>query len=119
MQNQLHNGRRINQESRGKYGFGSTLRQRTNVQVTLRVHDHWSLTNRANTTSKFVKRQSQYFGTGTIKIIYQLLVRSILKFSALIWLPNHMVPRNSIESVQKQMVLFLLGDNKRHLTGIS
>lgn len=75
------------------------------------------MTNRANTTSKFVKRQSHFFENGTIKIIYQLLVRSILEFSALIWSPNYMVHRNTIESVQKQMVLFLLGDDKRHLTG--
>ena len=74
------------------------------------------MTNRANTTSKFVKRQSQFFCKDTIKIIYQLLVRSILEFSALIWSPNYLVHRNSIESVQKQMVLFLLGDDKRYLT---
>lgn len=85
-------------------------------RLTFQSHYEY-MTNRATITSKFVKRQSQYFGNDTIKIIYQLLVRSILEFSALIWSPNYMVHRNSIESVQKQMVLFLLGDNKRHLTG--
>lgn len=84
--------------------------------LTFKSH-HEYMTNRAITTSKFVKRQSQFFDNGTIKIIYQLLVRSILEFSALIWSPNYMVHRNTIESVQKQMVLFLLGDNNRHLTG--
>lgn len=84
--------------------------------LTFQSHYEYMI-NRATTTSKFVKRQSQFFSTDTIKIIYQLLVRSILEFSALIWSPNYMVHRNSIESVQKQMVLFLLGDDKRHLTG--
>lgn len=74
------------------------------------------VTNRATTTSKFVKRQSQFFGMGTIKIIYQLLVRSLLEFASPIWSPNYLVYKNKIESVQKQMVLFLLGDDKRHLT---
>lgn len=52
------------------------------------------MTNQANTTSKSVKRQSQFFGQDTIKII------------------TFKVHRNSIESIQKQMVLFLLGDDK-------
>lgn len=69
-----------------------------------------------NELSKFVKRQSQFFGNDTIKTIYQLLARTILEYSAPIWSPNHLIHRNSVESVQKQMVLFLLGDDNRHLT---
>lgn len=83
--------------------------------LTFRSHYEY-MTNRAITTSKFIKRQSRYFGMDTIKIIYQLLARSILEFSAPIWSPNHLIHRNTIESVQKQMVLFLLGDDRRHLT---
>lgn len=41
---------------------------------------------------------------------------TMLEFSAPIWSPNYIIHRNRIESVQKQMVLFLLGDNQRHLT---
>lgn len=82
--------------------------------LTFRSHYEY-MTKRANATSKFVKRQSRFFGKETIKIIYQLLVRSILEFSALIWSPNYMVHRKSIESVQKQMVLFLLDDADPHV----
>ncbi len=84
-------------------------------KMTFRPH-HEYVTNRAITTSKFVKRQAQFFGMDTIKTIYQLLSRSILEFSAPVWSPAYLTHRNSIESVQKQMVLFLLGDDKRYLT---
>lgn len=84
-------------------------------KLTFRSHYEY-VTNRATTTSRFVKRQSQFFGNGTIKIIYQLLVRSILEFAAPIWSPEYLIHKNAFESVQKQMVLFLLGDDKRHLT---
>lgn len=83
--------------------------------LTLQSHQEY-ITNRATTTSKFVKRQSQHFGNRTFKIIYQLLVRSILEFLSPIWSPNYLVHKNKIESIQKQMVLFLLGDDRRHLT---
>lgn len=56
-------------------------------KLTIRSHYEY-VTNRATTTSRFVKRKSQYFGNGTIKIIYQLLVRSILEFAAPIWSPE-------------------------------
>ncbi|XP_037042123.1 uncharacterized protein LOC119078631 [Bradysia coprophila] len=82
---------------------------------TFRSHYEY-VTNRSISTSKFVKRQSQFFGMDTIKVIYQMLVLSILEFSAPVWSPNYLIHRNSIESVQKQMVLFLLGDDRRHLT---
>jgi len=80
-------------------------------------HSHYEyITGRAISTSKFVKRQRQYFSTSTLKLIYQMLVRSILEFASVIWSPHFLVHRNKIESVQKQMVLFLLGDDKRYLT---
>ena len=82
---------------------------------TFRSHYEY-ITNRAISASRFVKRQSPFFSMDTIKLIYQMLVRSILEFSSPIWSPNYLVHRNSIESVQKQMVLFLLGDDRRHLT---
>lgn len=82
-----------------------------------KFHSHWEyVTNRAVATSKFVKRQSVYYSMETIKLIYQLLVRSLLEFATTIWSPNHLIHRSRIESVQKQMVLFLLGDNTRYLT---
>ncbi len=85
-------------------------------KCTFRSHYEYAC-NRATTTLKFVKRQSQYFGMDTLKLIYQLLVRSILEFAAPIWSPNCMVHRTKLESIQKQMVLFLLGDDKRYKTG--
>lgn len=76
------------------------------------------ITNRAKATLKFVIRQSHYFGKQIIQILYQTLVRSLLEFAAPIWSPHYMVHKTQIESVQKQIVLFLLGDNNRNQTGL-
>ena len=72
--------------------------------------------NRSIAVLKFVKRQSYYFSKETIRILYQALVRSILEFSSTVWSPYVGVHKCRLESVQKQLVLFLLGDDKRHLT---
>lgn len=85
------------------------------VKLTFVPHIEY-VTNRAMGILKFVKRQSQFFGSGTIRILYQALVRSILEFSSTIWSPHFSVHKERLESVQKQLVLFLLGDNKRHIT---
>lgn len=46
----------------------------------------------------------------TSKLLYTALVRSILEFASLIWSPHCVTHKNSIESVQKQTVIFLNKD---------
>lgn len=85
------------------------------VKLTFTPHIEY-IVNRATAILKFVKRQSQFFGSETIKILYSALVRSLLEFSCVIWSPHYLLHKNRLESVQKQLVLFLLGDHNRHVT---
>lgn len=68
--------------------------------------------NKAKNMLAFVKRESfKSFNVDTAKLLYGSLVRSNLEFASSIWLPYHESNVMSIESVQKQAVLFLHGDN--------
>lgn len=59
----------------------------------------------------FVRRTCKAnFGTNCAKLLYTSLVRSNLQFAYALWSPYHLVKRNSIESVQKQAVMFLNKD---------
>lgn len=53
------------------------------------------------------------FAIGTLKLLYTSYVRSKLEFAAVIWDPYQSCYQTDIESVQKQFLLYLLGDNIR------
>lgn len=58
----------------------------------------------------YINNKSHHFESGIVRMLYFALVRSILEFSSSIWLPYHTTHTASIESTQKQMVIFLNGD---------
>lgn len=67
--------------------------------------------NKAKAALHFVKRQSHYFDSDIIKMLYTSLVRSNVEFASSIWLPHHITHVASIESIQKRMVIVLNGDH--------
>lgn len=59
----------------------------------------------------FVKRTCRNkFNVECATLLYNSLVRSNLEFASTIWSPYHKIHRNSIESVQKQAVIYLNQD---------
>lgn len=74
-------------------------------------------TNKSNAVLQFVKRQSSKFDTDVKKILYSVLVRSNLEFACPIWSSRHELYKIKIESIQKKMIMFMNGDDKRHMVG--
>lgn len=71
------------------------------------------LHKKANGALQFVKRQTYFCDRDVTMILYNALVRSNLEFATSIWSPYHSCHRVTIESTQKQFVIFLNGDNHR------
>lgn len=69
------------------------------------------VSNKAKAVQQFVKRQSFFFDTDIVKLLYTALVRSNLEFACSIWSPFHDVHKSTLESIQKQMVIWLKGDH--------
>lgn len=67
--------------------------------------------NKTKTALQFVKRQSYFFDTDVTKILYFALVRSNIEFACAIWSPFHETHRTKLESIQRQMVIYLNGDH--------
>lgn len=67
--------------------------------------------SKSKSALQFVKRQSYFFDTDITKILYMTLVRSNLEFASSIWSPYHVTHKLTIESVQKQIVIYLNGDH--------
>lgn len=68
-------------------------------------------TSRARQSMGYIKRISHgQFSVRVLKVLYTSYVRSKLEFASVIWDPNASVYRDYIESVQKQFVMFALGD---------
>lgn len=76
----------------------------------LDFRDHISKTiNKAKGVLGFIKRWAKEFSDPyTTKQLYTTLVRPILEFGSVIWDPFYNVHSNSIESVQKQFLIFCL-----------
>lgn len=53
------------------------------------------------------------FGIKALKVLYTAYVRSKLEFGSVIWDPYQQIYRDDIESIQKQFVMYVLGDNNR------
>lgn len=71
-------------------------------------NDHAELSsNKAMSMLSFVKRQCYgRFNVDTAKMLYSAIVRSHLEFASTIWAPHHDVHIQSLESVQRQFVLY-------------
>lgn len=68
------------------------------------------VSNKSKSVLNFVMRQRRFLDDDAIKIVYKALVRSNLEFAACIWSPHSITHRSTIESTQKQFVMFLNGD---------
>lgn len=53
------------------------------------------------------------FGERTLRVLFVSYVRSRLEFGSVIWDPHQLIYSDLIESVQKQFVIFALGDSNR------
>lgn len=81
-----------------------------NVKMTFGGHVE-RITSRARQSMGYIKRISHgQFGVRALKVLYSSYVRSKLEFASVIWDPHVCVYRDDIESVQKQFVMFALGD---------
>ena len=68
--------------------------------------------NKSRGVLAFIKRWSKEFNEPLItKRLYTSLVRPILEYGSIIWDPNMAYLKNNIESVQKQFLLFCLGNS--------
>ncbi|XP_037047073.1 uncharacterized protein LOC119081902 [Bradysia coprophila] len=83
------------------------------VKFTLIAHMERSIT-RARQSMGFIKSVSKgQFGTRALVVLYNAYVRSKLEFASVIWDPYQQNYSNDIESVQKQFVMYALGDTNR------
>lgn len=72
------------------------------------------ITTKARQSAGYIKWISKgQFGIRTLKVLFTSYVRSKLEFASVIWDPYSEVYRNDIESVQKQFVIYALGDTNR------
>lgn len=70
--------------------------------------DHAELaSNKAKSMLSFIKRQCYgRFNVDTAKMLYSAVVRSHIEFASIIWAPHYDVHIQSLESVQRQFVLY-------------
>lgn len=80
-------------------------------------NDHFELTTKKSMSMlSFVKRQCYgRFNTEAVKILYSAIVRSHLEFASSTWAPHHAAHIQSLESVQRQFVLYANRD--RYIDG--
>ncbi len=72
------------------------------------------ITTKARQSMGYIKWISKgQFGPRTLKVLYSAYVRSKLDFGSVIWDPDCQVYRDDIESIQKQFVMYALGDTNR------
>lgn len=69
------------------------------------------VSTKAAAVLQFIKRESHKLHPDVVKILYSSLVRSITVFACVIWSPRHDVYKRSMESIQKQIVMFLNNDH--------
>lgn len=82
-------------------------------RVTFADHREQTLT-RARQSMGYIKWISKgQFGVRTLKVLYTSYVRSKLEFGSVIWDPASEINRDDIESIQKQFVMYALGDTNR------
>ena len=63
---------------------------------------------KANKMSGFVKRTCKDFqSTGTLKVLYNALVRSILEYASPVWNPTYRVHIDRIECIQKKFTRYM------------
>lgn len=80
-----------------------------NSKMSFNAHFEY-VSNKSRTTLNFVKRQRHYVDANALVILYKSLVRSNLEFASCIWSPSQITHKRTIESTQKQFVMFINGD---------
>lgn len=81
------------------------------MNAKMNVNSHYEyVSNKSKSVLNFVKRQRQFLDDDATKIVYKALVRSNLEFAACIWSPYFVTHQNTIESTQKQFVMFMNRD---------
>lgn len=80
------------------------------LDAKLRFHLHiHSVINKSRHALGFIKRWSKEFSDPYVtKSLYISLVRPILEYASIVWSPSYSCDINSLESVQKQFLLFAL-----------
>lgn len=72
------------------------------------------ITAKARQALGYIKRISKgEFEAKTLKVLYTAYIRSKLEFGAVVWDPYLEIYCIDIESIQRQFVLYALGDNNR------
>lgn len=72
------------------------------------------ITTKARQMMGYIKKISNgQFGINALKVLYTSYVRSRLEFASVIWDPHSQVYRDEIESIQKQFVMYAMGENNR------
>ena len=67
------------------------------------------IVNRARSTLGFIKRFCYDIDNlDSLKLLYNALVRSVLEYCSVVWMPYHSVWIDAIESIQKQFTMFAL-----------
>lgn len=67
--------------------------------------------NKSKSMLSFVKRTCrQKFDLDSAKLLYASLVRTNLEFASTVWMPHHKSYKVSVESVQKQAVIYMNGN---------
>lgn len=83
------------------------------LKFTLIAHMERSIT-RARQSLGYIKSVSKgQFGSRALVVLYNAYVRSKLEFASVIWDPYQQNYSDDIESVQKQFVMYALGDTNR------
>lgn len=78
-----------------------------NQKMNFKVHIN-QVVNRAHQNLSFILRNTSYFtNLNVFVILYFSLVRSILEYASIIWMPDAYSVINEIEKVQKRFVRFL------------
>lgn len=79
-------------------------------QLNFNAHIEYTI-NKTKAALQFVKRQSYMFDSDVTKLLYSALVRSNIEFACSIWSPIQNTKKSNIESIQKQILIYLNGDH--------
>src|SRR6202012_604453 len=83
------------------------------IKMTLVAHMEQMMTSSRQSMGYIKWISKGQFAPKTLKVLFTAYVRSKLEFASVIWNPYAEVYRGDIESIQKQFVMYALGDTNR------